>query len=42
MNTYTFTHRRPDGTERTYVIEAENATQALAIYRRKIKEDALV
>ncbi len=40
MNTYTFTHRRPDGTERTYTIEAANATEALAIYRQRIKQDA--
>lgn len=40
MNTYTFKYTRADGTERTYTIEAENLSAALAIYRRKIKEDA--
>lgn len=40
MSTYTFKHTRADGTTRDYVIQAENLTAALAIYRRKIKEDA--
>ena len=40
MNTYTFTHKRPDGSERTYTIEAKDLTAALAIYRQRIKDDA--
>jgi hypothetical protein len=40
MNTYTFTYTRPDGFERTYTIQAENLTAALAIYRQRIKDDS--
>lgn len=38
MRTYTFNHTSSDGSRRVEVIEAENLTQALAIYRARIKQ----
>jgi hypothetical protein len=40
MRTYTFNHTNADGSRRVEVIEAENLTQALAIYRARLKEHA--
>jgi len=40
MRTYTFTHTAADGSKRVEVVEAENVTQALAIYRQRLKESA--
>lgn len=40
MRTYSFTHTFEDGTRRTYTIEAENVTAALAIFRQKVKSNA--
>jgi hypothetical protein len=40
MRTYTFNHTNADGSRRVEVIEAENLTQALAIYRQRLKESA--
>jgi hypothetical protein len=40
MKTYTFTHTLADGTKKTYTIDANNLTEALSIYRERIKEDA--
>jgi hypothetical protein len=38
MRTYTFTHTNLDGSKRVEVIEAKNVTEALAIYRQRLKE----
>lgn len=38
MQTYSFTYTFSNGTKRTYTIEAENLTAALAIYRQRIKD----
>lgn len=38
MRTYTFTHTNPDGSKRVEVIEARNVTEALTIYRQRLKE----
>lgn len=40
MNTYSFTYTFPDGTKRTYQIEAVSLSAALAIYRQQIKNDS--
>jgi len=40
MKTYTFTHTNPDGSKRVEVIEASNVTEALHIYRQRLKEYA--
>lgn len=40
MKTYSFTHTFADGTKRTYEIEAESLTAALAIYRQRVKDDS--
>lgn len=41
MREYSFTHTFGDGTKRTYTIEAESLTAALAIFRQKVKDRAL-
>ena len=38
MKTYTFTHTLADGTKQTFTIEANNATEALSIYRARVNE----
>lgn len=40
MRNYSFTYTFPNGTKRTYQIEAESLTAALAIYRQKVKDNA--
>ena len=40
MREYTFTHTFGDGTKRTYTIQAESLSAALAIYRQKVKDNA--
>jgi hypothetical protein len=40
MKTYTFSNINADGSRRVEVVEAENLTQALAIYRQRLKEHA--
>lgn len=41
MRTYNLTHTDSAGKKTPFVIEAENLSEALAIYREKLKEAGL-
>jgi hypothetical protein len=38
MKTYTFSRTLADGSKKVEIIEAENLTQALVIYRQRVRD----
>lgn len=40
MKTYTFSRTLADGTKKVEIVEAESLTQALAIYRQRIRDES--
>lgn len=38
MKTYTFSRTLADGTKKVETVEADNLTQALSIYRQRIRD----
>ena len=40
MKTYTFSRTLADGTKKIETIEAENLTQALVIYRQRVRDES--